>query len=87
MGWRIGASRTVATGRSRPITAASTSCSTSIVSRSRAKELHEYVLEVDLPGVGTVWFASLEHLRLMEEVAGRPRDVNDPARLDEILET
>jgi len=45
------------------------------------------VLEVDLPGVGTVWFASLEHLRLMEEVAGRPRDVNDPARLDEILET
>lgn len=40
-------------------------------------ELREDALEVDLPDVGLVRFASVEHLELMKRVAGRPQDLRD----------
>jgi hypothetical protein len=40
-------------------------------------ELRDQALIVDVPDVGTVRFASFEHLELMKRVAGRPQDLND----------
>jgi hypothetical protein len=40
-------------------------------------ELRDRALVVDVPDVGKVRFASLEHLELMKRVAGRPQDLND----------
>jgi hypothetical protein len=40
-------------------------------------ELRDKALVVDVPEVGKVRFASLEHLELMKRVAGRPQDLND----------
>ena len=47
-------------------------------------ELREQALEADVPDVGTVRFASFEHLELMKKVAGRPQDLNDLAQLEDI---
>jgi hypothetical protein len=47
-------------------------------------ELREQALEPDVPDVGVVRFASLEHLELMKKVAGRPQDINDLAQLEQI---
>ena len=45
-------------------------------------ELRGQALEADLPDIGMVRFAGLEHLVLMKRVAGRPQDLNDLAQLD-----
>jgi hypothetical protein len=47
-------------------------------------ELREQALEADVPDVGAVRFASLEHLELMKKAAGRPQDINDLAQLEDI---
>ena len=47
-------------------------------------ELRDQALEADVPDVGVVRFASLEHLVLMKTVAGRPQDMNDLAQLEAI---
>jgi hypothetical protein len=47
-------------------------------------ELREQALEPDVPDVGVVRFASLEHLELMKKIAGRPQDINDLAQLEQI---
>ncbi len=47
-------------------------------------ELRDQALEADVPAVGVVRFASLEHLELMKRVAGRPQDLNDLAQLESI---
>lgn len=44
-------------------------------------ELRDQALEANVPEIGVVRFASLEHLELMKRVAGRPQDVNDLAQL------
>jgi uncharacterized protein YjhX (UPF0386 family) len=47
-------------------------------------ELRDQALQADVPDVGIVRFASLEHLELMKRVAGRPQDINDLAQLENI---
>ena len=47
-------------------------------------DLRDQALEADVPDVGVVRFASLEHLVLMKNVAGRPQDINDLAQLEAI---
>ena len=47
-------------------------------------ELRDKALEADVPEVGLVRFAALEHLELMKRVAGRPQDLNDLAQLEDI---
>jgi len=47
-------------------------------------ELRDQAIEADVPDVGVVRFASLEHLELMKRVAGRPQDMNDLAQLEDI---
>lgn len=47
-------------------------------------ELWDEAIEADVPDVGVVRFASLEHLELMKRVAGRPQDINDLAQLEAI---
>lgn len=46
--------------------------------------LWDEAIEADIPDVGVVRFASLQHLELMKRVAGRPQDVNDLAQLEAI---
>jgi hypothetical protein len=47
-------------------------------------ELRDQAIEVTIPDVGLVRFASLSHLRLMKRVAGRPQDITDLAELESI---
>jgi hypothetical protein len=47
-------------------------------------ELRDGAFVVDVPGIGRVNFASLEHLELMKRVAGRPQDMSDLAQLEGI---
>jgi hypothetical protein len=47
-------------------------------------ELRDQALVVDVPDVGKVRFASLEHLELMKRVAGRPQDLNDLEELQRL---
>lgn len=47
-------------------------------------ELRDQALVVDVPEVGEVRFASLEHLELMKRVAGRPQDLLDLEELRQL---
>lgn len=47
-------------------------------------ELRRQAIAAEVPDVGVVRFASLEHLTLMKRIAGRTQDINDLAQLEDI---